>query len=69
MAAREVAEKKMSSSQYVPLMRFIAGAAFAARELTKRVLGHRASPSRRDATARNVPRDADDATALEKVDP
>jgi cation diffusion facilitator CzcD-associated flavoprotein CzcO len=52
-----------------PLMRFIAGAAFAARELTKRVLGHRASPSRRDATARNVPRDADDATALEKVDP
>jgi FAD-dependent urate hydroxylase len=50
-----------------PLMRFIAGAAFAARELTKRVLGRRASTIRGDAAARNV--DAADPTALEKAGP
>jgi FAD-dependent urate hydroxylase len=57
-------------ASYGPLMRFIAGAAFAARELTKRVLARRgnASPGRRDV-ARNLPRDTAGATTLEKVDP
>jgi FAD-dependent urate hydroxylase len=56
-------------ASYGPLMRFIAGAAFAARELTKRVLGPRshASEDRREAAARNLAGDTADATALEKV--
>jgi cation diffusion facilitator CzcD-associated flavoprotein CzcO len=57
-------------ASYGPLMRFIAGAGFAARELTKRVLARRgdASPGRRDA-APALPRGSGGATALEKVDP
>jgi cation diffusion facilitator CzcD-associated flavoprotein CzcO len=58
-------------ASYGPLMRFIAGAGFAARALTKRVLGRRShvAASRRDATARPPARDPADATALEKVIP
>jgi FAD-dependent urate hydroxylase len=55
-------------ASYGPLMRFIAGAGFAARELTKRVLGRRghAATGGRDRAARNLARDA---AAFEKVDP
>ena len=58
-------------ASYGPLMRFIAGAGFAARELTKRVLGQRgyASPGRRGAAAGNLARDTAGASALEKVGP
>jgi FAD-dependent urate hydroxylase len=58
-------------ASYGPLMRFIAGAGFAARELTKRVLGQRndASPGSRDAAGQNLARDTAGAAALEKVDP
>ncbi len=57
-------------TSYGPLMRFIAGAGFAARELTKHVLAQRgdASPGRRDA-ARDLPRAPVGATALEKAGP
>jgi FAD-dependent urate hydroxylase len=54
-----------------PLMRFIAGAGFAARAVTKRVLGQRgrAAAGRRDAAAGKLARDPADAVTLEKVDP
>jgi FAD-dependent urate hydroxylase len=47
-------------ASYGPLMRFIAGTAFAARELTESLLEHRryAAPSHVRATGRNVPRAA-----------
>jgi hypothetical protein len=56
---------------YGPLMRFIAGAGFAARELTKRVLADRshASSARRDAAARKPARDTAGAATLEKTGP
>jgi hypothetical protein len=52
-------------------MRFIAGAGFAARAVTKRVLGQRSrvAAGRRDAAAGKLARDPADAAALEKVDP
>jgi FAD-dependent urate hydroxylase len=58
-------------TSFGPLMRFIAGAGFAARELTKRLLGQsgHASAGRGDAAARRFARDTADATALEKVRP
>jgi FAD-dependent urate hydroxylase len=54
---------------YGPLMRFIAGAGFAARAVTKRVLGQRsrAAAGRGDAAAGKPARDP--ADALEKADP
>ena len=56
---------------YGPLMRFIAGAGFAAREVTKRVLADRghASSARRDAAARKPARDTAGAATLEKTGP
>jgi cation diffusion facilitator CzcD-associated flavoprotein CzcO len=56
---------------YGPLMRFIAGAGFAARAVTKRVLGQRsrAAAGRGDAAAGKPARDPADAAALEKADP
>jgi hypothetical protein len=45
-------------ASYGPLMRFIAGTTFAARELTESLLEHRryAAPSHETASGRNVPR-------------
>jgi FAD-dependent urate hydroxylase len=56
---------------YGPLMRFIAGAGFAARALTKRVLGQRgrAAASHRDVATRNLARDTADPAKPEKVGP
>lgn len=58
-------------ASYGPLMRFIAGAGFAARAVTKRVLGQRsrAAASRRDAAAGKLVSGPADAVTLEKVDP
>ncbi len=58
-------------ASYGPLMRFIAGAGFAARAVTKRVLGQRsrAAAGRRDAVAGKLARDPADAATLEKADP
>jgi FAD-dependent urate hydroxylase len=56
-------------ASYGPLMRFIAGAGFAGRELTKRVLGRRSRASPGGRAARNLAGDTADATALEKVGP
>jgi cation diffusion facilitator CzcD-associated flavoprotein CzcO len=54
-----------------PLMRFIAGAGFAARAVTKRVLGQRsrAAAGRGEAAAPSLARDRADAATLEKAGP
>jgi FAD-dependent urate hydroxylase len=54
---------------YGPLMRFIAGAGFAARALTMRVLGQRGRAAASDRDARNLARDTTDPATLEKVGP
>jgi cation diffusion facilitator CzcD-associated flavoprotein CzcO len=58
-------------ASYGPLMRFIAGAGFAARALTRRVLGQRsrAATSHRDAATRDLAHDTADPATLEKVGP
>jgi len=55
-------------ASYGPLMRFIAGTAFAAREITERVLEHRkyVAPTNRRVVGQSVPHEARAAT-LEKI--
>jgi cation diffusion facilitator CzcD-associated flavoprotein CzcO len=56
-------------ASYGPLMRFIAGSGFAARELSESVLEHRRyiAPTHRRASVRDPARNPADATALEKI--
>ena len=58
-------------ASYGPLMRFIAGAGFAARAVTKRVVGqrNRAGAGARDAAAPSRARDPADAATLGKAGP